>query len=402
MLLRMAWRNLWRNVRRSLLTLSAMTLGVGAIIYLNSMNESTFAAMISMVTTGLVGQFQIHGNGYQENPEIANVVQDPVAVEAKLATALPGATAERRVLGYGLAGTGDNSSAALVLGIEPTRENDLVKVEQGHGLGAKAAKEVVLGRQLAAQLSVHPGSELVLVGQAADGSVANDRYTVTGVGDAGSDEMNANAVFIDIKDAQDFFGLGNGVHQILVRLPQYEEDVSAPLASLRSALDLKTVEALSWSEIIPELKGTLTTKRKNLKAGDFVVFLIVGLGVLNATMMSTFERTREFGVMASVGTRPGRILRLVLTESMLQALIGLAAGVAFAVAAIYLTGSINLQKMVGGDFLGMRGPTDLRLQLYAGGIWHAAVTVLITSLLGGLWPAARAARLRPVEATRTA
>jgi putative ABC transport system permease protein len=400
MLLRMAWRNLWRNVRRSLLTLSAMTLGVGAIVFLNSMNESTFAQMIGVVTAGLIGQFQIHGNGYQENPEITTVVQDPIAVEAKLKTALPDATTERRVLGYGLAGTEENSSAALVLGVDPSRESELIEVEQGRGLDPKPAHEVVLGRELARQLGVRVGSELVLVGQAADGSVANDRYTVAGIGDAGSDEMNANAVFMNLKDAQDFFGLGQGVHQILVRLPTVEEDLTAPLAALRGALDLKTLEALSWSEIIPELKGTLMTKRNNLRAADFIVFLIVGLGVLNAMMMSTFERTREFGVMASVGTRPGRILRLVLTESALQALIGLTAGLVLAVTTLYLVGSINVGSMIGGDFLGMRMPSELRLHLYWSGVWNAAVTVLVTTMAGGLWPAIRAARLTPMEAVR--
>jgi putative ABC transport system permease protein len=396
----MAWRNIWRNVRRTLITLSAMSLGAAGIVFIHSYNEAAFDQMVAAITEGLIGSIQIHGQGYQDNPEIQNVVKDPVAVEARLERALPGATAEQRVMGYALAGVGDSSSAALVLGLEPEHAASVITLLEGHAFSGGTAHEVILGKSLAQQLDATIGSELVLVGQAADGSMANDRFTVVALADAGSDEMNNSALVMPLAEAQDFFGLGQGVHQILVRLPQ-TEDLGGALASLNGALDLKTLEALSWSQILPEIKQLMTQKKQNLHIADFIVFLIVALGVLNTMMMSTFERTREFGVLASVGTRPSRILGLVLAESLLQSLIGLGAGVLIAAAILYGMGTTNLAAMTGGgDMMGMRMPTAVPMSIHRIGVESAAITVLVTALLGGLWPALRAARLRPVDAVR--
>jgi putative ABC transport system permease protein len=402
MLLRMAWRNLWRNVKRTLITLSAMALGAAGIVFLHSYNEAAFDEMVSTITTSLVGHLQVHGLGYQENPEVENVVRDPVAVEAKLAQVLPGATAERRVLGYALAGSENTSTAALVLGIQPERAADILHLEKGRPFSPAGPREAILGKALARQLKLEPGSEVILVGQSADGSVANDRFTVIGIGDAGSEEMNSSAVFLRLDAAQDFFGLGQGVHQLLVRLPKGDQDLGAALAAVRGAVDLKSLEALSWAQILPELQQVMVQKKKNIHFADVVVFLIVALGVMNTLLMSTFERTREFGVLASMGTRPSQILRLVLTESALQAVLGLGLGLALAAALLYGMGTTNLASMAGGEVMGVRMPTAVPMAVHWIGVKSAAITIFITAIAGSLWPAFRAARLKPVEALRHA
>ena len=230
MLLKLAWRNIWRNKRRTILSVLALSLGVTAIVALHSFREVANEEMIRGVTSGLVGHVQVHGRGYQEAPEIGNVVSDAVAVEAKLAGALPGAETERRVLGAGLAGAGEAAAPVMVMGIEPRNPavRALLTIESGRGLAGGPANEVVIGSSLARELGLPPGGELVLVGQAADGSLANDRFTVVGTADAGSAEANATAVFLHLADAQSFFALGEGVHQVIVRLPTDEEDLSHP------------------------------------------------------------------------------------------------------------------------------------------------------------------------------
>ena len=403
MLVLLAWRNLWRNPRRTVISLSALTLGVMAIVTIHSVRESMYTQLVRNITTGLVGHLQIHGQGYQSEPELSTVVRDPVAVEAALETALPGAKPLRRVLGYGLAGSGDSSSAALIIGIQPDRERagtPLLDVKKGNGLGDAAKHEVVLGNELAQQLGIGPGAELVLVGQAADGSVANDRYTVVGLADAGSAEMNASAVFLHLQDAQDFFGLGGSVHQVLVRLPTEDQDLSRPEATLRGALDLKALEVLSWSEMLPELQGMMEQKRQGQHVIDFIVFFIVALGVLNTVSMSTFERTHEFGVMASVGSRPRRIVGLVLTEGVLQAAIGFTVGLLLAIAIIYGLGTVHVGALSNSDMMGVRMPEASPGRLYGGAVLSAAVTAFATMLAASLWPAIRASRLRPAEAVR--
>lgn len=404
MVLKLAARNIWRNKRRTILSVLALSLGVTAIVALHSFREVANEEMIRGVTSGLVGHAQVHGRGYQEAPEIGNVVSDAVAVEAKLRGALPGAETERRVLGAGLAGAGEAAAPVMVMGIEPRNPavRALLTIESGRGLAGGPANEVVIGSSLARELGLPPGGELVLVGQAADGSLANDRYRVVGTADAGSAEANETAVFLHLADAQSFFALGEGVHQVIVRLPTDEDDLSHPLSLLRGAVDLSALEVMAWNEILPELKGAIDAKTRNSRLINVIVFLIVSLGVLNTMTMSTFERTREFGVMASLGTRRRRILGMVLLEALLQGLIGFVAGVALAWGLLHGIGTADLSWLGAGDLdmLGARLPASLPLSVQPGPVAAAALTALLTMLAGGLVPAIRASRLKPVEAAR--
>ena len=397
MLLAIAWRNVWRNARRSIITMTALGLGVAGIVGLHSYRENVNDVIIRDITAGLVGHIQVHGLGYQDAPVIGTVVRQPVQVEAALASALPGATAERRVIGAGLAGAGDRSAPVIVLGLQPGASG-LYKLVQGRDLGA--GREVVVGRDLASELEIGPGSEIVLVSQAADGSVANDRYRVAGTFTSSSAEIDATAVALPLPEAQDFFALGDGVHQLVVRLPTDREDVSAEVGALRAALDLKTLEALSWSEMLPEMKASIESKRRSEGVMDLVIFLIVGLGVFNAMTMSVFERTRELGVLASLGTRPRRLLSMVLLEALCQGVLAFTVGVALAAAVLHGIGTADLGDMVKGDMLGVRMPGRLSLALDPGSLQGAGLTALFTALLGAFLPAVRASRLKPVEALR--
>ncbi|MEW5738688.1 MAG: ABC transporter permease [Myxococcota bacterium] len=403
-LVSLAWRNLWRNTRRTVITMSALALGCAGIVGLHSYRESTYAIVVHDITEGLIGHLQVHGQGYQEAPAISTVVKDPVQVEAAVEGALPGAKAERRVMGAGLAGAGELSSPVMIIGLTPAEkgESSLHTVVEGRDLSPTASREVLLGRDLARDLGVTPGGELVLVSQAADGSVANDRYTVVGTFTSPSAEFDQVAVVLQLQDAQDFFGLGDAVTMVVVRLPEGadREDVTGPTAALRAALDLKTLEALSWGEILPEFRATMHSKRQGQRVVDFIVFLIVGLGVFNAMTMSTFERTREFGVMGALGTRPRRVLALIMTEALLQGVLAFAAGVLLGAAVLYSVGTVDLSSVMQGDIMGARMPSRIDLAVNHAAVKNAALVAFLTVLAGGVVPAVRAARLKPVEAMR--
>jgi ABC-type lipoprotein release transport system permease subunit len=392
----LAWRNLWRNARRTIITLAALILGVAAIVGMRSYRDSMFKQVAASITRDLVGHMQVHAKGYQDSPALDAVVHDARAIEARIGSTLAGAQTERRVIGAGLAGAGDASAGALITGIDPSQH--ALAVKRGAQLSDGGA---VIGLELAAQLGVDVGGEIVLVGQAVDGSMANDRYRVVGVADAGTFELNATAVYLTIADAQDFFGLGDAVHTIVVRLPDgAPEDLTAPIGTLRDALDLATLEALTWNEILPELTGTIESKREGQKGVDFVIFFIVALGVWNAMTMATYERTREFGVMLALGTRPRRIVSLIALESLWLGALALAGGVALVFALFAALGDLNMAGSFtgGADFAGVRLPDIVHLAVSRDAIGAAAIVAFATVLFGGLLPAIRAARLAPVEA----
>lgn len=401
MLLRLAWRNIWRNRRRTIISLLALAMGVMAIVAMHSFRNSAYDAIIRAVSRGLVGDVQVHGAGYQESPDMATVVHAPAAVEATIAAAVPGAHSEARVIGAGLASSSEVATAVVVMGIEPTNPGaqSVLAIASGRGLGATAAREAVIGTGLAEELGVAPGGELVVVGQAADGSVANERYTVVGTADAGSSEANATAVFLHLADAQSLFVLGDGVHQLIVRLPD-TVDPQAAATRISSALAPGSVEVLSWSQMLPELKGSMDAKARNMRIVDFVVFLIVALGVLNTMTMSTFERTRELGVLGALGTRRRRILGMILLETILLGLIGFVLGVILAYAVLYGIGNASMGALGAGDIMGVRMPKTIPISIQMGPLVSAAIVSMLTMLAGGLLPAIRAARLKPVEAMR--
>ena len=397
MLLAISWRNVWRNARRSIITMSALAVGVAGIVTLFSYREVANEAIVSDLTAGVVGHIQVHALGYQAAPAVGLTVEHPLQVEAALKSALPGATSERRVIGAALAGAGERSAPVMVLGVEPGASR-MYTLTSGRDLGPE--KEALVGKDLASDLELEPGSEVVLVSQGKDGSVANDRYTVAGVFTSSSAELDGNAVALSLAEAQSFFALGEGVHQVVIRLSTPKEDVKSETEALRAALDLETLEALSWSEMLPQMKASMETKRRNQNAVDFIIFLIVGLGVFNAMTMAVFERTHELGVLGALGTRPRRLLGMVLLEALLQGVLAFAVGVAVAAVVIYSLGTVDLGSMLGGDVMGVRMPTRLELRLLPESLRGAAITVFFAAMAGALAPAWRAMRLKPVEALR--
>ncbi len=405
MLLRTAWRNLWRNARRTWLTVAALALGTAGIVFGHSFGESLYDEMLEVATRGLLGHAQVHARGYQANPDLASVVDDPQAVQATVARLLAGSRTVARVVGSGLAGVGEKSAGVAVFGIDPDAERAgtrLLTVQQGRDLAATPAREAVLGTGLARRLKAKVGSELVLVGQAADGSLANDRYTVVGVAGAGGGELDDACVFLHLRDAQDLFVLGEAAHQVVVALPR-GSDPRAAAATLRAALPADRYEALAWNEIVPDVEAAIRADRQGMFSVDFVVFLIVVLGIFNTMTMSTYERLREFGILLSLGTRPSRVVAMVVAEAMLMGGIGYALGLAAGAIAASSFGTFDLSSLGSGsaDFAGVAVPSRVQIALNPRAVWFAAVTVFSTSFLGGLLPAFRASRLSPAEALRS-
>ena len=393
MLLRLAWRNIWRNRRRTIISLLALALGVTAIIAIHSFRISANDELFAAVTRGLVGDVEIHARGYQDAPELDAVVPAPAVVETLLAAFVPGARTEQRVIGAGLASTTELATGVMVMGIEPSKPDarELVAIERGRALAERAAHEAVIGSGLASELGAAPGGELVLVGPAADGSLANERFTIVGIGDVGSVDANASAVFLHIADAQELFALGGGVHQIIVR-------GSSDAARMRALVP--ALEVLPWTQILPDLKSSIDAKARNSRLVDLIVFLIVALGVLNTMTMATFERTRELGVLAALGTRRRRILGMILLEALLLGVLGFALGLGGALAILEGVGTFSLGGLGNTDIGGVRLPEAIPVTVQAAPVISAAIIAAVTMLAGGLLPAIRASRQKPVDAMR--
>jgi ABC-type lipoprotein release transport system permease subunit len=401
-LLRTAWRNLWRDGRRTAITLAAITFSTAVLVITRALMHGLVQDAIRNATNVTVGEVQLHAPGYLRDQSFYRAIPDPAAVLAGARRRAVGAAA--RSYGYGLVAHGTKSAGALFWGVEPARERaafDLPRhVAEGAGtfLGDAPARGVVLGRKLARSLDVGVGAELVVVVQAADGSLGAELYTVTGVLKTVGEAVDRSAAILHRADFEALFVSGGRVHEIAFNsrgaLPLAE--LEAVVAALAPAQEVHT-----WRQLLPVLSDMLAMMDVWIWIFGAIFLLAAGLGVMNTMLMATHERIREFGILKALGASPWRIARDVAVEALVLALIATALGVALGAA-----GSLALERH-GIDTTAFAGETSIGGVAF-NPVWRAALEVSalpapmiimwVTCVLASLYPAILAARLEPVQA----
>jgi putative ABC transport system permease protein len=402
---RMAWRNVWRNRRRSLLTVMAIALGLGFNVFMRGIGDGFHEQMVDNSVRAEIGHIQIHRAGYHEEPGLNKTLPDPAAVAAAI-RGLPGLRGYSfRVLGSGLASTSGNSSGVAILGVNPAQERTVTTIEraivEGQYLSTGEQRPMLLGQQLAKRLKASLGDKIVLMVQGADGSMGAQLFRVRGIFRSGSPELDQGVVFILRSDAQALFSLGKRVSEAVVLL-QSSRDVPGALAALKGKLGGDPVEVLPWWQVAPFLQQFIQIDDAFFYIIVLIFFIVISIGILNTIMMSVFERVQEFGVMMALGTKPRQIVRLVVEEAFALGLVGVAIGGTIGAAATlyFAREGINLGAFsAGAAALGITSSV-VYSQLTAVNLVYSSVAVMIVVLLVALVPALHAARLRPVEAIR--
>jgi ABC-type lipoprotein release transport system permease subunit len=244
------------------------------------------------------------------------------------------------------------------------------------------------------------------VGQGADGSLANDLFTVAGLVETPVDFVNRQAVVMELTEAQELFALADEAHEIVVHARDPEQ-VQALARRLAALPELAGTEVLDWQTLSPEMLSLVELVRVAWVFVLLLVFVAAAAGVANTMVMATFERTRELGMLLALGTSPLRIVRMILAESLALGLVGALLGVALGGALVAITHDrgIDYATLTGGgpseiSFAGLRWSLRLHPSLAFVDIARVVVAVVLTSLVASAWPAARAARLQPARALR--
>lgn len=399
--LRLAWRNVWRNPRRSGVTIGATGLALFCVIFYTGLMTGNLNGMERSVVELELGEAQVFAEGYREKPSLYTVIEDPDALLARLDAA--GFRGSARLFGSGLAAAGDSSAGVLLRGLDVARDAAVssvaTKVASGEWLDPARPREVVLGRRLAKTLGVEVGGEVVLLSQGADGSTANDVYRVRGVLLGVSEPVDRATVFMTADAFRELMVLPEGAHQVLVRTPAGAplEQATAELAALAPGL-----EAKSWKAINPGIASMLEAGRAAMGVMYVIVYIAIGILVLNATLMSVFERIREFGVLKALGVGPGGVLRLIFLETLIQTAVAVVAGVALSVPVnLYMT-RVGLDLSAVGSFSlsGVVHDPIWRSEIDAQGYVRPIVVLVVIIFLAVIYPATRAAFVRPLDAIR--
>lgn len=400
-MLRCAWRNLWRNSRRTAITLAAVTLNTALLIFIFAMNRGMLRQTLENATGVVMGEAQAHAPDYLEDRSLYKLLQADAILEIAKKN---GVGAAARLYGYGLVSGDRKSAGAFFWGIDPAQEKASFKlatyIKEGRFLPEAPEGGVLLGKKLAHSLQADIGDEIVVLVQAADGSLGNELYTVSGILKAIGDSIDRSAVIMHEKDFRSLFVLQKGVHEIAFHTggKKPAEEIRTLVASASNNAEVKT-----WRELSPVLSDMLRVSHGALYVFLAIFFLAAALGVMNTMLMATYERIHEFGILKAVGASPWRIVMDVLSEALVLSGFAAAMGACIGVAVSYYF------QLNGLDLTGVAGDVSFAGMAFDP-IWRAALSfrtviepvgVMCTvCVLASLYPAVIAARLDPVEAIR--
>jgi putative ABC transport system permease protein len=408
---RIAWRNLWRNRRRTLLTASALAFGYLAAVLMVGVSDGMTAEMIRNGTGILTGQIAVNARGYRPERSLYATIGgdsgvDVPALLARIASTPGVVGAAPRVSAGGLVSLGEQAAGTALLGVEPAREAGVSRLldtlERGRP-PRPGATELVLGAELARKLRAAPGSVVVLVAPAADGSMGNALYTVTGIFRTGLPELDGGLTVLPLGVLQQLLALTpDRIHEVAVATadPWAAPAVARALAPALAAT-APGAEALSWTAFRPELAdyAQLAGAANGLIVA--IVFAMAVFGVANTMVMGTYERRREFAVVRAIGTSPGGVARTVLYEGLILGCLALVAGALLTAPMLYWWHEAppDLSALF-GDFTtaGALIHPVLVVEYSVRAPILAAVALLVTAIIAALYPAVRAARVPPADA----
>ncbi len=401
MLLRMAWRNLWRSPRRTAVVLSAITVGIAGSLLTMALNYGMVAGMVDTAIRSGLGHIQVHAAGWDENPELKVRLLDG---GARVTGALDRIEAVRhwapRLLGQGLVASPRASVGVAIAGVDPVREPAVSvgpsKIVEGEWLGAP--RKVVLGHKLAGRLEAGVGSKVVLSVQSLDSELTGQAYRVAGIIKAGSRDLDDGLAFLGLVDAQDLFEVGDAISEVVV-VTHDRSGVQAIQSQLESALGAGP-EVRSWSQLEPLLVYMVDSFESMAWVIYIAVFIAMAFGIANVLLMAVYERTREIGMMRAMGMNRARVVGLVVIESSLVTVLGLVLGVVVAVLGVWALGDgIDISRWA--DRLDAYGiETVIRPVMRGRDLRDPMLIGAVAALLSSFWPAVRAARARPADALR--
>ena len=403
MILKIALRNIFRQKRRTILTALAMIAGFTLSSLFIGLSDGAYGNIITMFTRNRTGHIQVHRAGYLDKPSLYETIDGYAAIGETIQGTAGVDAWTPRVYAAGLGSVGEKSTAVQVIGVDVARETQATrfdqKVVEGSVLAETASHEAVIGKGLAKILSGTVGSEIVIFSQGADGSLANDVYKIVGIAESGGDVTDRVACYLHIEDAQELFVLEGRIHEIVVIISNINQ-VSKVTDAIKARLNNSTLEVAPWQVVAKSFYRAMKVDQQGDAIARWVIMLIVAIGVLNTVLMSVLERTREYGVLKAVGTKPTQIFWLVICEVVIIAIGSIAVGALLGVLANYLLSIYGITYPEEITYGGMKIKT-LYAEVNARCLIIPAITVMLSAMIVSLFPAIKAARIMPAKAMRT-
>jgi ABC-type lipoprotein release transport system permease subunit len=401
--LRLAWRNMWRHRRRTLLIVGAIGLVMCLMMFYDGLITGFNDAIYGNAIKVLGGNVQVHASGYHSqtsrNPLIA-LANDQAVMEA--AAAQPQvAAAARRIMTGGMVSDRKGAFAVSIAGIEPDQEkiaNMIAQnVKEGRFLAANDQDVILIGKGLATAMEVTIGDRVTLAGQATHNQMRQRTLTVGGIYDLNMPDLEKQTVYISLAEAQDLYGLSGQSTEVVLYLKTIGPE-AAVITDLKSSLP-GNYEYDSWQTLFPDLEAAINTKSGVMNMFSIFILVIAAIGILNMLLMAVYERTREIGVLGALGMKPGQISWLFVLEGAMIGLVGLAFGIGLGLIINYTFSRVGMDysqftsmssyfALISGRVYTSLGTEKL--------LSHSLVTIVIC-ILAALYPAYEAAQNEPAK-----
>ena len=403
--LRMAWRNLWRHGKRTWLTVGAMIFSNSLLVFAISLQFGSYEMMIDNSLQAFSGHIQLQHPSYLDQPKMRYAINDIDALAQQLRDQLGVTSISARAAGFALASSKERSYGLQLLGVDALHEPEVSTlpglISRGRYLKPGAREEIVIGSVLARNLRIQPGDELSFLGSGFDDSFAAGVVTVVGIFESGNADLDRSVAQVNLAYFQDSFAMEGRGHSIVIRAAQVE-DVDALMTRINSDLqNVEKVVARHWDELQPGLRQAIRADMTSAWFMYTILIVLVAFSVLNTQLMSVLERTREFGTMMALGLRPARLGTLVMLETGMMTGLGLLLGVALGAA---ITAYLSVAGFSYPGMAEMAVKFNLPERMYpaisALSLSLGPVIVACGSLLASIYPALRLNRLLPIEAMR--
>jgi ABC-type lipoprotein release transport system permease subunit len=402
-LIKLAWKNMWRNRNRTIITMASIFFAVILSVTASSLKEGIFDNLVKNVVGFYTGYIQVHKQGYWEEQVLDNIFEASPAVEEKILQDRNISAVAARLESFALASSVNLTKGSLVVGIDPRKEQEITllknKIVRGIYL-EENDHSVLLSEGLGRRLKLEVEDTIVLIGQGYHGATAAGKYLVKGIVKFGSPELNDKSVFMPLAAAQDFYGAYGLVSSYVLALRDTRH-LQATASSIRSVLGPR-YEVLTWEEMIPDIKQHIQSDSNNMKYVLGILYMLICFGIFGTLLMMMVERKFEMGMLVAIGMKKIKLIMLQLYESVLTVVAGCLLGIAMSIPFVIYLNKHPIR--MGGDTakayerFGFEAifPTSLKASIFI----NQGLAVLVIGLLLSLYPIYKIIRLDPVKAMR--
>ncbi len=401
LLLKLAWRNVLRNKRRTVLSGFAVGIGLASLMFVDGLYIGMLESMIRTATDTFMGQGQIHSEGFRDTLEVEKYINGPEAIMKSLNSEDLLSDFSPRTVSFGMLSSAASLTSVMLYGIEPEMEKRLSMIDEairdGDYLESEGSGQILIGSKVAETLEVGIDDRLVLtMAEAGTGELSQDMFRVKGIFHMGIREYDSGMAFININRSRELLALGNGIHEIALKFHDINNAGDRSLV-FWDKYSKEGNEALGWVDLLSQLDSIIKMTDISTLIITTLVFAIVAVIIMNALFMSLYERMFEFGVLRAVGTRPVNMALIILLEAASLSLISILIGLGIGVLAIQIFSVYGINYK-GIEFAGVTITEYTYPVMRLRQLTVFPVLIFIFSIIAAIYPAVFAARLLPAKA----